>query len=141
MVVVDKVKTPKLYEFLEKNIAEIMEHIQADFKKMEVYYKNQEGKDPNQIEPYKAQIPVAYVTLKEFHELQEGLKEKPVKAMTFCFSNTRLLCDIRVQKEDMIRQHLQKLHEAGFSGKPTVDASKNNAKAPLRLILPDEMKN
>jgi hypothetical protein len=145
MVVVDYVKTPNLAKFLEKNIQPMLEAVAADFKRMQAINEN---KDTEKIkaQPYKVQIPVMEVTLEEWENLTVGLpKQTPIKHMTICFGQTRLICDLRIQKDEMIKKQLQSLSEKGFMGKPDPDFFKNRKKSSkilggqtFKIILPDK---
>lgn len=139
LMVIDRVKMPNLFAFVEKHIEEMMEFLQKDIVAMKAYYeKHYDPKHPDkEILPYKTQIPVKYISKSDWDILTVGIPHKPVKFMTLCFGMKRLLCDLRIRKEDVIKENLNNLAQRGFLGAPDDRFKKKKSK----LILPPDLQN
>lgn len=139
LMVIDRVKMPNLFAFVEKHIEVMMEFLQRDVIAMKAYYEQHHDPDrPDKvIPPYKAQVPVKYIAKTDWDILTVGIPHTPVKFMTLCFGMKRLLCDLRIREEDVVKENLNNLAKRGFLGAPDDRFKKKKSK----LILPPDLQN
>ena len=105
-------KTPRLYQYAEAHIDEMMAQLQADILS----------------EKEKFDCPVRFVSLDKWNELCTGVKVKDIRSLTFCFGIDKVLCDIRIDPDQLKLIHLDKIKE-GDDSKPQViqvDFNKKN---------------